>query len=356
MSNPTTGGPIRVLVVDDSALMRQVITGLLQGAGDISVVGAAADPLAAREMIKALNPHVMTLDIEMPRMDGLAFLERVMTLRPMPVVMVSSLTQAGADATLRALELGAVDFIGKPAVDLRDGMAALAETLIGKIRAAARARVRPLVARADASPARPFAVASTERLIAIGASTGGVEAVREVIAALPADAPAVLVTQHMPAAFTASFAARLDSISAMRVVEASDRDRILPGHVYVARGAYHLRVARAGANYVCALGDDPPISGHRPSVDALFESVAEHAGARAIGAILTGMGRDGAAGLLRMRQSGAVTLGQDEASCVVYGMPKAARQAGAVAKEVPLERIAEELRLACLSGPRGIRI
>jgi two-component system chemotaxis response regulator CheB len=337
--------PIRVLIVDDSALMRQLLTEILAADPGIEVVGTAPDPLVARERIKALSPDVLTLDIEMPVMDGLSFLEKLMALRPMPVVVVSTLTQKGADAAVRALELGAVDSVGKPLLDIRSGMSGLATELIAKVKAAAMSRPR---ARTSAPAARkPLTVdpglSTAGRIVAIGASTGGVEALQHVIGRLPAGAPAVLITQHMPAGFTSSFARRLDSQCAVTVLEATDGRRILPGHVYIAPGARHMELVRTGAHYACRLHDGPPVSGHRPSVDVLFRSVALAAGRNAVGIILTGMGRDGADGLLAMRKAGARTYGQSEASCLIYGMPKVAMATGAVETELPLERLAEEI-------------
>ena len=336
--------PIKVLVIDDSALIRRLLTDILSADPAIEVVGTAPDPIIARERIRTLQPDVLTLDIEMPKMDGLTFLERLMALKPMPVLVVSTLTQKNTDAALRAMELGAVDYVPKPLADISAGMQSLGEELVAKVKAAARARPR---ARSAAAPKAALAVdprlSTVGRIVAIGASTGGVEALQLVLTQLPATAPAVLVTQHMPAGFTASFARRLDSQCAVTVQEATDGRRVLPGHVYIAPGARHLELARSGAHYECKLHDGPPVSGHRPSVDVLFYSVAAGAGRAALGVILTGMGRDGAAGLLEMRRAGARTLGQTEASCVVYGMPKAAMQAGAVEAEFPLERIAEEI-------------
>ena len=337
--------PIKVLVIDDSALIRQLLTELLSRDRDVTVVGTAPDPLIAREKIRALAPDVLTLDIEMPRMDGLQFLEKLMALRPMPVLVVSTLTQAGADATLRALELGAVDYVAKPRLGIRDGMEELASELIAKVKLAAMARPRqratPVAARqqfrADAS------LSTAGQVVAIGASTGGVEALQRVLTSLPATAPAVLISQHMPPGFTTSLARRLNGICAVTVTEATDGSRVLPGHVYIAPGARHLELQRSGAHFACRLTEAPPVSGHRPSVDVLFRSVARAAGAAAIGVILTGMGSDGAAGLLDMRLSGAHTMGQTEASCVIYGMPKAAMQAGAVAEEVPLDGVADRI-------------
>jgi two-component system, chemotaxis family, protein-glutamate methylesterase/glutaminase len=346
---------IKVLIVDDSAFVRQVLTEMLSKEPDINVVGAAPNPVIAREMIKSLNPDVLTLDIEMPRMDGLSFLEKIMLLRPMPVVMISSLTQQGAEAAIRALELGAFDFVTKPAIGLIDGLGALRDEIVFKIRAAAVARVRTLSEerprRLDATPA----FMSSEKLIAIGASTGGVEALQEVLSALPADSPAIIIAQHMPPMFTASFASRLNQSCAVSVSQAIDGERVLPGHVYIAPGGLHLKLVRNGANYVCSLNEDASVSGHRPSVDVLFSSVARSAGANAVGVILTGMGKDGAAGLLEMRKAGASTIGQDEATCVVYGMPKAARDIGAVENEYPLHKIAGQA-LSRISSNRSVRV
>jgi two-component system, chemotaxis family, protein-glutamate methylesterase/glutaminase len=337
--------PVKVLIVDDSALMRHLLSELLQSDPRIEIVGTAPDPYVARERIKALNPDVITLDIEMPRMDGLSFMEKLMALRPMPVVVVSTLTQKGADAALRALELGAVDYIAKPLIDLRQGLSALRDELVTKVMAAAAtkpgARLRSLEKR------QPLAfdprLSTTGWIVAIGASTGGVEALQELLTAFPASAPAVMVTQHMPPGFTTSFAHRLNEQCSMSVVEASQGRRVLPGYVYIANGKQHLELARSGAHYECRLHDGAPVSGHRPSVDVLFASVAIAAGPNAIGVILTGMGNDGADGLLQMRQAGAHTRGQDEASCVIYGMPRAAKLIGAVEVERPLSKLAADI-------------
>jgi two-component system chemotaxis response regulator CheB len=354
--------PTRVLIVDDSAFVRQVLAELLSSDPSIMVVGAAADPYVAREMIKTLNPDVLTLDIEMPRMDGLAFLERIMSLRPMPVVMISSLTQKGADAALRALEMGAVDYVAKPMIGLSEGFAALKQEIIEKVKIAAKSHVRsPFDAKAPAarlsrmSPGQSYS--STEKVIAVGASTGGVEALQELLTAFPHDAPAILVTQHMPAMFTLSFAKRLDQFCAVSVSQAEDGERVLPGHVYLAPGGFHLELARSGANYVCRVHEQPPVSGHRPSVDVLFRSVALSAGANAVGIILTGMGKDGASALLEMRRAGASTIGQNEATCVVYGMPKAAHDCGATEIELPIGKIAEQVLHNCAAiAGRGVRV
>jgi two-component system, chemotaxis family, protein-glutamate methylesterase/glutaminase len=350
---------IRVLVIDDSALMREMISTMLSSDPEIEVVGAVPDPIVAREKIKQLNPDVLTLDVEMPRMDGISFLEKVMALRPMPVVMISSLTQEGAEATMRALELGAVDFIAKPAVNLQSGLMAKQEEIVAKVKSAARARVqkRAPLPTDGAALKRPANYSSTEKIILIGASTGGVEALHHVILQMPSDSPAILITQHMPEQFTASFARRLDNAAQIRVSEAKDGERVLPGHAYIAPGDRHLRLGRSGANYICSVKGTERVSGHCPSVDVLFHSAAEAAGKNSIGVILTGMGKDGADGLLAMRKNGAHTLGQDEPSCVVYGMPKVANEVGAVEAELPLTKIAQEIiNLSAEGGKRAIRI
>lgn len=336
---------IKVLVVDDSALVRQLMTQLLEQDPGIEVVGAAADPYIAREKIKQLSPDVLTLDVEMPRMDGLTFLRNLMRLRPMPVVMVSTLTERGAQVTLDALSLGAVDFIAKPKLDVARGLTGYADVLIEKVRQAARARVIAAAPERAANDGAPPAVAyrTTHRLIAIGASTGGTEAIREVLAQMPADAPATVIAQHIPGAFSAPFAERLDRHSRMTVVHVERDQELLPGHAYVAPGGRHLRVYRSGARWHCRLGDDDPVRRHRPSVDALFESVAEHVGSNASAALLTGMGDDGARGLLALRKAGAATLAQDEASSVVWGMPGAAVALGAAQETVPLAEVAQRL-------------
>nr|WP_321986574.1 chemotaxis response regulator protein-glutamate methylesterase [uncultured Lichenicoccus sp.] len=332
---------IRVLIVDDSALIRQLLTEMLQSDPGIEVIATASDPIVAREKIRQLSPDVITLDIEMPRMDGLSFLERLMALRPMPVVVVSTLTQKGTDIALQALEIGAVDFVAKPTIGVRDGLLALREEIVAKVKAAALARPRSRTA-----PPQPVTLSidpllsSAGRLVAIGASTGGVEALQRLLINLPAHCPAILITQHMPPGFTASFARRLDEICLMSVCEAEQGQVVTPGHVYIANGARHLELARSGTQYSCRLHDGPAVSGHRPSVDVLFQSFAGAVGANALGIILTGMGRDGAAGLLAMRSAGARTLGQNEASCLIYGMSKAAKDIGAIEAEMSLEHLA----------------
>lgn len=342
---------LRVLIVDDSALMRQMLSAILSSDPAIEVVGTAPDPIVAREKIKALQPDVLTLDVEMPRMDGLAFLEKLMTLRPMPVVMVSSLTERGAEVTMKAMELGAVDVFCKPADAAGGGLQAHGRELIDKVRAAGHARVRALSDRVAPAVTPRLSVTtiykSTDRLVAVGSSTGGVEALRDIVLALPPDAPPMVCTQHIPPKFSASFAERLNGLAAVRVKEATDGERVMAGHVYIAPGDRHMEIRRSGAALVIHTHDGPLVSGHKPSVDVLFHSVAEACGAKAVGVILTGMGRDGADGLLAMRRAGAATIGQDETSCVVYGMPKSARELGAVERELPLSRIAEEILRLC---------
>jgi two-component system chemotaxis response regulator CheB len=342
---------IRVVVVDDSALVRSLLTDIINRQPDMQCIGAAADPLAAREMIRNLNPDVITLDVEMPRMDGLDFLDKLMRLRPMPVVMVSTLTERGADVTLRALELGAIDFVAKPKIGVADGLRLLADNITDKIRIAAKARVRKSVA--SASPAitdsplvtRPAALGrlSTEKIIFIGASTGGTEATREVLVNLPADMPAVMITQHMPPGFTKSYAARLDGLCRIRVKEATDGERVLPGHAYVAPGGLHLGVERSGANYIARVRDGEPVNRHKPSVEVLFLSAAKVVGPNALGVMLTGMGNDGAHAMKALRDAGSWNIAQDEASCVVFGMPKEAIAVGAVHEVLPLGAIAPRL-------------
>lgn len=342
---------IRTLVVDDSALMRMLIPSMLKRSPHIEVVGAASNPFAAREMIKDLNPDVITLDVEMPKMDGISFLNKIMTLRPTPVVMVSSLTQKGADITLKALELGAIDFIGKPTLDLEKNMPLLADELIDKVRAAAVSNVRAHSRKVEVKAAPPVQFDTTEAVVAMGASTGGVETLGRVLGALPPNAPGIVIAQHMPAAFTKQFAERIDKSCAVNVSEAEQGRRIRPGSVFIAPGDRHLEVRRSGADYVCQLTDEAPVSGHKPSVDVLFNSVAKACGAQAVGVILTGMGKDGADGLKRMRDAGCHTLGQDEASSLVYGMPKAAFEAGAVERQLPEDKIPSAiLRIVSESG------
>ena len=348
---------IKVLCVDDSALIRDLLTEIINSQPDMEVVAVAADPLQARDLIKIHNPHVLTLDVEMPRMDGLDFLERLMRLRPMPVLIVSSLTQAGSEITLRALELGALDFIAKPQMGIRQGMLEYSELIAEKIRAAARSRPRQSIA-ADAPrpPALKAPLISSEKLVIIGASTGGTEAIRVVLQQLPANSPAILITQHMPGGFTKSFAERLDRLCNISVKEAEDGERILPGHAYIAPGTAHLKLARSGANYIARLDDGEPVNRHRPSVDVLFRSAAENAGRNAVGVLLTGMGKDGAQGLLAMRQAGAYTFAQDEASCVVFGMPREGIALGGACEVVSLDHMAERILHQIAASGRAQRV
>ncbi|MEO6800636.1 MAG: chemotaxis response regulator protein-glutamate methylesterase [Rhodanobacter sp.] len=346
---------VRVLVIDDSALVRKLMSTMLASDPAIDVVGTAADPLIAREKIKQLDPDVLTLDVEMPRMDGLTFLENLMRLRPMPVVMVSSLTVEGAEVTLRALEMGAVDFFAKPVRDLASRFHESAQEICEKVKLAARARprARTTVRRLDVAPrlsadavlprARTGGMRGDSPVIAIGASTGGTEAVRVVLESMPPDAPPILVTQHIPADFSGPFAERMDRCSAMRVCEARDGQPVQSGHAYIAPGGQHLLVMWDGAKYVCRLHDGPAVNRHKPSVDVLFRSLAASAGAATIAALLTGMGDDGARGLLELRQAGAATLVQDEDSSVVWGMPGSAWKLGATSEMQPLDHIASRL-------------
>lgn len=351
-----SANPIKVLCVDDSALIRNLLQEMIDAQPDMEVVAVAPDPLIARDLIKQHNPDVLTLDVEMPRMDGLDFLERLMRLRPMPVLMVSSLTQAGSEITLRALELGAVDFIAKPSMGIRNGMLDYAEEIVGRIRAAARSRPRqrPRTSTPVATLTAPMV--SSEKLIIIGASTGGTEAIRQVLEPLPANSPAILITQHMPGGFTRSFAERLNRLCRITVKEAENGERVLPGHAYIAPGDHHLELARSGANYITRLHDGPPVNRHRPSVDVLFHSAARCAGRNAVAALLTGMGKDGAAGLLEMRQAGASTLAQDEQSCVVFGMPREAIALNAAMEVAALDDIAPRLMSLVAASGRAQRV
>lgn len=355
-----------VLVVDDSALIRKLLTEIINSQSDMEVIGTAADPLAAREMIREMNPDVLTLDIEMPKMDGLDFLEKLMRLRPMPVIMVSTLTEKGSDITLKALELGAVDFVSKPKIDIAAGLKEYSKEITNKIRIAKSARIKRLTpplqitksASADAIlPAISNRIASTEKLIIVGASTGGTEAIKEFLIHMPPDSPGILITQHMPEGFTKSFANRLNSLCRISVVEAQGGERVLPGHAFIAPGHSHLLLKRNGANYMTELNQGELVSRHRPSVDVLFRSAANCAGKNAIGVILTGMGKDGAAGMLEMHKAGSYNFAQDELSCVVFGMPKEAIAAGGVDEVVPLKDMAKNV-LAKLSsmGMRSNRV
>ncbi|HUB78297.1 MAG TPA: chemotaxis response regulator protein-glutamate methylesterase [Bryobacteraceae bacterium] len=336
----------KVLIIDDSALMRQVLAEILSRDPSLEVVGTATDPYIAREKILRLAPDVVTLDVEMPRMDGLTFLQKLMRAHPLPVVMVSSLTERGCETTLRALELGAIDFVTKPKLDVQTGTMQLAEEIIDKVKEAARAKVRlpgripvPGTESAPAPPAGPLSFRSTHKVVAIGASTGGTEAIREVLTRLPADAPGIVMVQHMPEKFTASFAERLNSLSKVNVSEARDGDRILPGHALLAPGNFHMEIVRSGAEFRVRVFQTEPVNRHRPSVDVLFASCARQLGANAVGVIMTGMGADGAREMAAMRRAGAHTIAQDEASCVVFGMPREAIEMGGATEILPLDRI-----------------
>ncbi|WNO04869.1 protein-glutamate methylesterase/protein-glutamine glutaminase [Rhodoferax mekongensis] len=344
---------IRVVVVDDSALVRSLLTEILNKQPDMECVGAANDPLIAREMIRELDPDVITLDIEMPKMDGLEFLSRLMRLRPMPVVMISTLTERGAEVTMRALELGAVDFVAKPRIGLVDGIKELSVSIVDKVRIASTAHIKRSVApksQSSGSPSHglevpasvpvPLGRISTEKLVAIGASTGGTEAIKEVLIKMPADSPGIVITQHMPPGFTTSFAARLNSLCQITVQEATNGTRVLPGHAYIAPGGKQFRIDRSGANYVCVVEDAELVNRHRPSVEVLFQSVAKFVGRNAIGIMLTGMGNDGARAMKEMKDAGSYNYVQDEASCIVFGMPREAILAGAADEVLPLTDIA----------------
>jgi len=348
-----------VLIVDDSALVRQMLTEILNNDPRLEVIGTASDPLIARDKIKQLHPDVLTLDVEMPRMDGVTFLSNLMRLHPMPVIMVSSLTEKGADITLQALEIGAIDFVAKPKVDVKQGLQEYATEICDKVASAAGSKIldswRPATNTASIDAVEkhttdavlgktaPRKLKTTDKIIAIGASTGGTEAIKEVLMRMPADSPGTVITQHIPAAFSGPFANRMDKNCAMTVYEASDGQQILPGHVYIAPGDQHLIVERSGARYICRLNDGPPVNRHRPSVNVMFRSVAQNVGANAIGVMLTGMGDDGAEGMKEMHDNGAHTLAQDEKTSVVWGMPGEAVKHGGVDEIVPLHNITNKL-------------
>lgn len=346
-----------MLVVDDSALVRGILADIINRQPDMVCVGAANDPLIAREMIREIDPDVITLDVEMPRMDGLNFLARLMRLHPMPVVMVSTLTERGADVTMRALELGAVDFVSKPRIGVADGLIELSVSIVDKIRTAANAKVRRVigpssakvmvdqldVARGKGAPFSGLATLTSEKLVFVGASTGGTEAIKELLVRLPADFPAVLITQHMPPGFTSSFAARLNGLCQMAVREAVHGERILTGHAYVAPGGFQFRVERSGTNYVAIVEDGEPVNRHKPSVEVLFKSAAKVVGKNAIGVMLTGMGSDGAKAMREMKDAGSYNYVQDEASCIVFGMPREAIANGAADEISPPAAIADSL-------------
>jgi len=361
MNNTVPKRKIKVLVIDDSALIRSVLKEVINSFPDMEVIGAASNPLQAREMIKTLNPDVLTLDVEMPQMDGLTFLEKLMRLRPMPVLMISSLTERGSDAALRALELGAVDFLPKPKLGIVEGIQEYADEIAGKIRVAYGTKIHSHTQGEHSAitslPALGNRIATTEKIIAVGSSTGGTEAIKELLIRMPADAPGILIAQHMPEAFTKSFANRLDGLCKIKVVESEGSERVLPGHAYIAPGHSHLLLKRSGANYMTELSQSAPVNHHRPSVEVLFRSVAQFAGKNAIGVMLTGMGKDGAIGMLEMRQAGAYNLAQDEASCVVFGMPREAIAVGAVDEVVPIQEMTQRvLNRLMQSGGMGNRV
>jgi len=352
---------IKVLIIDDSALVRQLLTKMLDGATGIKVVGTAPDPFIAREKIKLLKPDVLTLDVEMPRMDGVTFLGNLMRLHPMPVIMISTLTEKGADVTLQALELGAIDFVSKPKLDLSNQIDDYAREIIEKVRAAAVAKVRPLTRKpaknqisgagsekltADAVLSRTTTkkhFRTTDKIIGIGASTGGTEAIKDVLRMLSPDMPGIVISQHIPEAFSGPFAARVNSESALTVMEAKDGQQIVPGHAYIAPGNRHLCIERSGARYICRLNDGPLVNRHKPAVDVMFRSLAQNAGQNAIGLMLTGMGADGAEGIGEMKAAGAVTIAQDEKTSVVWGMPGESVKRGYIDEVLPLLKIAQRL-------------
>ncbi|HVL02519.1 MAG TPA: chemotaxis response regulator protein-glutamate methylesterase [Dongiaceae bacterium] len=344
-------GKIGVLVVDDSAVIRQLLTQIINAESDMEVVGTASDPLIARDKIKQLNPDVLTLDIEMPRMDGITFLRNLMRLRPMPVIMISTLTQVGTDITLEALDIGAFDFLPKPRENLGRGLVEYGEEIVNKIRAAARANIRQLERqgeRASAPMTKPTSrlpdySPRSDALIAIGASTGGTEAIKEVLLRLPENCPPVVITQHIPPVFSTSYAMRMDRTCAMHVHEASAHQKLLPGNVYIAPGDFHLQVRRSGDGWVTALSNADKVNHHRPSVDVMFDSIVELGLGSTIGVLLTGMGADGAQGLLRMKQIGCHTIIQDQETSVVWGMPGAAFQLDAHSEMKPLDAITARL-------------
>jgi two-component system chemotaxis response regulator CheB len=356
MSEMTQARKIKVLIIDDSALIRSILKEIVNSYADMEAVGAASNPLQAREMIKTLNPDVLTLDVEMPEMDGLTFLEKLMRLRPMPVLMISTLTERGSEAALRSLELGAVDFLAKPKLGVAQGMQDYADDIAEKIRVASRAKFKVYGANKSPAPNLPALggrLSSTEKLIIVGASTGGTEALKEFLLPMPADAPAILIAQHMPEAFTKSFAARLDGLCKITVSEGEHKERVLPGHAYIAPGHSHMLVKRSGSNYVIELSQSAPVNHHRPSVEVLFRSAAQCVGANAIGVMLTGMGKDGAVGMMEMRQAGAYNFAQDEASCVVYGMPRAAVEVGAIHESLSIQEMAQGVMQKLMNG--GVR-
>jgi len=337
---------IRLLIVDDSAIVRQVLTEIFSKTDDIEVIGTAMDPLIARDKIKALKPDVLTLDIEMPRMDGITFLANLMRLRPVPVVMVSTLTEKGAEATFKALELGAVDFVAKPKVNVKTELAKYADDICAKVRAASKARVRgaSLATRvAEASKPTSIKRKNKQQIIAIGSSTGGTEAIKELLVGLPVDSPPIVISQHIPKSFSTAFAERLNGMCQLKVVEAETGMQLESGHVYIAPGDRHLLVVKKGASYTCLLNDGPEVNRHKPSVDVMFRSLVDCAPKDVHALVLTGMGTDGAKGMLELLEAGAVTTAQDEASSVVWGMPGSAVKLSAAQTVLPLKKMAGHL-------------
>ncbi|MFN9528645.1 MAG: chemotaxis response regulator protein-glutamate methylesterase [Pseudomonadaceae bacterium] len=346
--------PIKVMIVDDSAVVRQVLASVLAADPSIEVLGTAADPLFALSKMEREWPDVIVLDVEMPRMDGITFLKKLMAERPTPVVICSTLTEKGASTTMQALAAGAVSIVTKPQVNLSKFLVNASDDLLGAVKAAARANMRQLAkSKAPVQPklgadamipaGQPAMARTTERVVAIGTSTGGTQALEHILTALPRVCPGIIIVQHMPERFTAAFAERLNGLCQIEVLEARHGDRVMPGRALIAPGGRHMLLKRSGAQYMVEVVDGPPVSRHKPSVDVLFRSTARAAGANATGIIMTGMGDDGARGLREMYEAGAQTLGQDEASCVVYGMPKEAKKLGAVGREIPLEQIPAQI-------------
>lgn len=347
---------IKVLVVDDSALIRSLLAEIIKQAPELELVGAAPDAYVAKDMVKELNPDVITLDIEMPKVDGLTFLDRLMKARPTPVLMISTLTEQGADATIRSLELGAIDFIPKPKLNVAKGLSEYQQEIVSKIKVAAKSKPKKRSEGLSRAKAIPLSYKGTETIVGIGASTGGTEAIRQVLQQLSPAFPATVITQHMPPTFTKSFAARLDSLCDMRVKEAEDGERILPGSAYIAPGDKHLTIVKSGADYRIRLDDGPLVSGHKPSVDVMFDSLAKVVGNNTIATILTGMGKDGAKGMVNLKSTGAITMAQDEASCVVYGMPKAAVDMGGTEDTYSLDKMSQALSKAVEKKGGGTRL
>ncbi|PKH26389.1 chemotaxis response regulator protein-glutamate methylesterase [Enterobacterales bacterium CwR94] len=344
---------IKVLCVDDSPLIRKVMSQIVNSQPDMEMIATAPDPLVARDMIKQFNPDVLTLDVEMPNMTGLEFLERLMRLRPMPVIMISTLTTKGSETTLNALELGAVDFVAKPELRHADSLANYSLEVADKIRGAAQAQMRRQEKNAPAQQViAPTTRASNDALFAIGSSTGGTEALRRLLVPMPESCPGIVIAQHMPPGFTRSFADRMNALCKINVKEAEDGDQIQPGHAYIAPGDFHMTIVRSGDHYKIALNQSDPVNRHRPSVDVLFDSVARVAGKHAVGALLTGMGSDGAAGLLKMHTAGAWTIAQSEKTCVVFGMPREAIELGAASEVVDLDSITQSMLTGLKARPR----